>query len=62
MPRLLFEVELPDTLANELRTAAQERNMSPQNFAAQTLEVEMATRILERTVTGRCGPRLKDSL
>jgi hypothetical protein len=59
MPRLQFDVELPDTLADELQTAAQERNMSPQNFAAQTLEVEMATRILERTTAGRCGPRVK---
>jgi hypothetical protein len=57
--RLLLDVELPDELAVELHTAADETNLSPERFAAQVLESEIASRRLEHTTLGRCGPRVK---
>jgi hypothetical protein len=59
MPRLQFDVELPDALAAELSEAAKECSMSPRRFAAQAVEVTLASRRLENVATGRCGPRVK---
>ena len=59
MPRLQFEVELPDQLATELNEAANECSISREKFAAQAIEATLASRRLESAISGRCGPRVK---
>jgi hypothetical protein len=60
MPRLLFDVELPEPLAAELSEAAIECSISREKFAAQAIEATLASRRLETALHGRCGPRLRD--
>ena len=58
MPRLRFDVELPDQLATELSEAAIECSISPEKFAAQAIESTLASRRLDSGISGRCGPRI----
>ena len=58
MPRLQFDVELPDQLAAELNAAARECEITPTKFASQAIEATLASRRLETALHGRCGPRM----
>ena len=59
MPRLQFEVELPEQLAAELSEAANECSISREKFAAEAIEATLAGRRLETVLHGRCGARVK---
>lgn len=55
--KLTLNLDLPEPLFNELRTAAQYCAITPSAFAEQTIEAALATRRLPRIEAGRCGAR-----
>ena len=48
MERIQLNFELPNALAEELKQAAQETNVSPSRYAAEALEAALAQRRLPR--------------
>jgi hypothetical protein len=56
--RVTLDFEIPEALSAELRTAARASRMSPAAWAAQTIEAELAVRVLETVSAGRCGARM----
>jgi predicted transcriptional regulator len=56
--RVTLDFELSEALSNELQHAARASRMSPAAWAAQTIEAELAVRVLETVSAGRYGPRM----
>jgi hypothetical protein len=56
--RVTLDFELPEGLGVELHNAARTSRMSPAAWAAQTIEAELAVRVLETVAAGRNGPRM----
>lgn len=57
--RVILKMDIPDALGHELKAAARTSSMTIEGWAAQVVEAEIATRLLEDVAAGRCGPRMR---
>jgi hypothetical protein len=56
--RLTLDLELPDALSNDLHAEAKRRGMTAQQWAAEQLEVNLASTRLPYVDVGRYGARM----